>query len=574
MGRDRREVALSIDAREPGNQSLSCSAELRVEAGETLRFLFPVWTPGSYLIREFSKHLMDLSFHLDGAPVPYAQVSKNEWMLAPEKEGTLRLSYRLHCGELSVRTNYASDALVLLNACATFLLPWGLLGPRFKLEVRCPEDWRIACPLPPHPEDCPEDAVGCFLAEDVDTLLDSPILMGRLKERRFEIDGVPHILSFLGAEESLMDRVSSALQACVPVTRDTFGGALPYPVYHGLFVFDQGGSGGLEHANSFVVHYPRGSCSSEKDLHRLFSLNAHEHFHAWNVKRIRPLGLESYDYFQENYTSGLWLSEGFTSYYQDRVLYKAGILDRKDFLSVLSRQWNRLRTIPGRFAQTLREASFDAWIRLYRSDENTVNSTVSYYLKGAIAAFALDVLIQGASGGKHSLDQVMQGLWKDYLDQGPGQSEALIFELCSKYAGRDLGEELELLIGRTEDPPLAEWCEDVGLDWVPEAGEEQRPWWGMGLKESEGRVRIQQVRRGSPAWEAELLPSDEIVGIDGRRVSIPFGTFVEKLGLRAGQNHRFQIFRRGELREIEIRSTSCPDPKGNFRDRADPKFCL
>ncbi|HHI81419.1 MAG TPA: M61 family peptidase [Planctomycetes bacterium] len=572
MGRDRTEISLWVDARKPGNQSIRCSGELEALGGVAIRFLFPVWTPGSYLIREFSKNLMGLTFRLDGGEVPFAQVSKNEWMVAPEKGGRLRWEYELHCGELSVRTNYASDRLVLLNACATFLLPWEQEAPRFGLEVLVPEGWKVACPLPPR-----EGAEGSYVAEDVDTLLDSPLLMGELEERRFEVDGVPHLLSFVGAEDSVMDRVSAALEKGVPVTREVFGGELPYPSYHGLFVFDKGGSGGLEHANSFVVHYPRDRCHSEKDLLRLLSLNAHEHFHAWNVKRIRPTGLERYDYFKENYTTGLWLSEGFTSYYQDKVLYRAGLMGRTEFLDALSQQWNRLLTIPGRKEQTLRQASFDAWIRLYRADENTVNSTVSYYLKGAIAAFALDVLIQKHSAGKHSLDDVMRGLWKDYLDQGPGQSEALVFELCSKFAGRDLGEELELLIGGTEDPPLLEWCEGLGLCYVQEKGKAGsgggRPWFGFDAKENGGRLSIKQVRRGSPAWEAMLLPGDELVAIAGRRVEAPLEAFLQSLGLELGEPVLFEVARRGALHRVRVRPGVCPHPRGNFRDAGSPRFC-
>ena len=575
MGRDRTEISLWVDAQNPENQSIRCSGEVQVEGGAPVRFLFPVWTPGSYLIREFSKNLMGLSFQLNGEAVSFAQVSKNEWVVAPEEGGKLRWEYELHCGELSVRTNYASDRLVLLNGCATFLLPWGLDAPRFVLDVQVPEGWRVACPLSPR-----EGAQGSYVAEEVDTLLDSPLLMGALEERRFEVDGVLHILSFVGAEDSVMDRVSSALEQGVPVTRDVFGGELPYPCYHGLFVFDKGGSGGLEHANSFVVHYPRDRVQSEKGFQRLLSLNAHEHFHAWNVKRIRPMGLERYDYFEENYTTGLWLSEGFTSYYQDKVLYKAGLLGRSEFLDALSQQWTRLLSIPGRKEQTLRQASFDAWIRLYRADENTINSTVSYYLKGAIAAFALDVLIQKHSAGKHSLDDVMKGLWRDYLDQGPGQSEALIFELCSRFAGRDLGEELELLIGGTEDPPLVEWCESLGLRFVQEGGKggagngAGSPWFGFDCKESGGRLRIKQIRSGSPAWEAHLLPEDELVGIAGRRVEAPLDSFLKSLPLEPEKPVLFQVVRRGELRKVWVSPGTCPYPQGHFRDGDEPKFCL
>ncbi len=570
MGRDRLEISLAIDARSPGNQTIACTVDVPVEADAPIRFLFPVWTPGSYLIREFSRNLTGISFSLDGGEVPFAQVSKNEWMVAPEKAGVLRAHYTLHCGELSVRTNYASEALVLLNACATFLVPWGLPNPSFKLEVACPDAWRIACPLPAYEGGSEET----FFAADVDTLLDSPLLMGPLCERSFEVGGVPHVLSFVGAEEALIERVTTAFAQNIPVTQGIFGGALPYPSYHCLFVFDKGGSGGLEHANSFVVHYPRERTKSPKDIQRLLSLNAHEHFHAWNVKRIRPMGLECYDYFKENYTTGLWLSEGFTSYYQDKVLYKAGLLDRAGFLDALSQQWNRLMTIPGRFSQTLREASFDAWIRLYRADENTINSTVSYYLKGAICAFALDVLIQKHSGRKHSLDDVMRGLWEDYLDKGPGQSEALIFALCAQFAERDLGEELELLIGRTEDPPLVDWCEGLGLKFALEPAKQDRPWWGFDVKEAGGRVSVKQVRKQSPAWEARLLPGDELVGIEGLRVEAPFDNFLSKLQLEEGKPAEFEIVRRGLLQKLSIASCPCPYPHGHFRDEGDPQFCI
>ncbi len=470
----------------------------------------PVWTPGSYLIREYQRHI-DRVFAEDeqGRPLSVKKTSKNRWSVQLKEAGTLVVRYRVYCRDLTVRTNHVDAKRAYWNGACTYLLPVERRDGPFEVTVAAPSAWSCVSGL--------ESEAGVWRAETLDELLDCPFWVGTAAQTSFESAGKPHLVVHDGVDAKEHQRLTEDLKRICDTAAELFGGKLPYQRYVFFLLADEGGSGGLEHANSTVIHMPRRFYRVEPERTRLISLLAHEHFHVWNVKRIRPLGLRSFDYEQENYSSGLWLSEGFTSYYQEIIPLRAGLYSRETFLQRLADTIQSVLEVPGRKVQSIAESSFDAWIKLYRSDENTRNTTVSYYSKGAVAALCLDLLIQGHSKGQHSLDDVLRGLFDDYERHGPGQSRELVCKLCCEFAGSDLAQDFGALIDACEDPPINDWLAPFGLRFEGPAGR-LRADFGIQTAVKEGRLFVTHVAAGGSGEAMGMSPDDEILAINGERV--------------------------------------------------------
>jgi len=504
-------------------------------------FFLPVWTPGSYLIREYSKHVQGIeAVDGKGASLPVRKTAKNRWRVELPGDGECRLRYRVYARDLTVRTNHVDAERAFLTGAALYLCEESRRDGPFELRVEAPEGWGTHCPLPLHE--------GRFSAADYDELVDCPVLCGDFETTGFEVHGVEHLCVHDGTPRSDRESLTRDLERIVRANAAVFGNDLPYERYVFLLLFDEKGSGGLEHGSSCVIHVPRSQLRTAGGRRRLLALLAHEHFHAWNVKRIRPEGLERFDYERENYCRGLWLAEGFTSYYQELIPYRAGLFSRNEMLRRIAKNAGEVLETPGRRVQSLSESSFDAWIKLYRPDEDSRNATVSYYAKGALAAFCLDVLIQTSSGGRRSLDDVMRALWEDARNRGPGQELDLVRRAASAAAGRDLGREFSLLFESTEDPPLEEWLGPIGLRLLPPDGTEE-PYLGIRTAIRDRRLFVEAVERDGPGEAMGLDPGDEIVALNGERV-LPedFGQVLEKEH-RSGDEIRIQLFRRGLLSE-------------------------
>ncbi|MEZ5987732.1 MAG: peptidase M61 [Planctomycetota bacterium] len=507
-----------------------------LEAGEH-EFLMPVWTPGSYMVREFSRHVEGMAARsADGADLCCTKVRKNRWRVDLDRPGSVELTYRVYCRDLTVRTNHVDERRAYWNGAAAYVVAAARVEAPLAIEVDAPAGWTAHCAL--------DERDGVFLARDLDHAVDSPFVVGPLPVERFEACGREHRVVFDGVGADERRRLTEDTQRIVEAAATLFGGELPYERYLMVLFADHVGSGGLEHADSSVLHVRRGSLRRKKERLRVLDLIAHEHFHAWNVKRIRPADLARFAWDDEQYTRDLWLAEGFTTYYQEVVPYLAGLFGRQLFLDRLAENAHVVQQVPGRALQSLSESSFDAWIKLYRPDENTRNTTVSYYGKGALVALCLDLRIQAASGGAAGLDDVMRGLYRHYLEHGPGQPRALVLELCEGAAGARLGDEFGAWIDGREDPPLEQLLEPFGLALELPDGPLQATL-DVRCDLQGGRIEVSGVDRGGAGDALGLSPGDELVAIDGERVLA--GDFEKRLHeeCEPGQEVELLVFRRG-----------------------------
>ncbi|MEZ6036794.1 MAG: PDZ domain-containing protein [Planctomycetota bacterium] len=513
-----------IDVSKPANRELVVSARLTRDptqdpAGRMEVFL-PTWTPGSYLLREYSRQLSRVRAvdPQTGAELTIRKTSKNRFEIACGAVATVQLDYRVYAHELSVRTADVDDSHAFWNHACVLLWPVDDPDRPCTIQVTHPAEWSAACSLEPrtvHTEVA--DAAAFELrAANLDEVIDTPVLLGRLTSLEFEVDGVPHsiVLDGLGAvrpPDSLVDDLTRIVQAA----RNVFGGELPYRRYTFLALFAGEGHGGLEHRDSSVLLMSRTSLGSKRGYREFLGLAAHELFHAWNVKRLRPREFWTYDYEQENYTSLLWLMEGWTAYYDDLLVARAGLMSAEHYLAAMAKNVQGLLGSPGRRALSLAESSFDAWIRLYRPDENTRNSSQNYYGNGAVAAMCLDLTIRHATDGALSLDDVLRGLWRDTWQQGRGYTLDDVTDAVRQVAGEAAVAAMLAMVQGELEPDLDGILAHVGLGVVwADAGS---PFLGVAFQQ--GTTVLASVNADGPAFAAGLAPGDELIAIEGVRVT-------------------------------------------------------
>ncbi len=479
----------------------------------------PVWIPGSYLVREFSKNLQALRATQNGEPVALKQLDKHRWQAQCKKGSPLVLTYQVVAYDTSVRTAWLDASRGFFNGTSLCLRVHGQESAAHTLEVvRTPalSGWSVATSLAP--AKVTRQGFGTYRAADYDELVDCPVEMGPFWSARFTACGVPHRLVVAGAAPSFDGErlVADTRRICEELIR-FWHGPSPKPP-HSSYVFMlnvvDDGYGGLEHRNSTALicgrrDLPRqGEARTPEGYTTLLGLISHEYFHTWNVKRLRPSEFARYDYGQENYTELLWFFEGFTSYYDDLLLRRCGLLDDAAYLRLLTKATNQVLQTPGRHVQSVAEASFDAWIKYYRQDENTPNATVSYYTKGSLVALCLDLALRRE--GRTTLDAVMRGLWQRCA--GGPMKEADLLQVLKSLSGRDWSREIAAWAHGTQDLPLAELLAAHGVTLHEEA-----PQWaqrlGLRVGESNG-LQAKVVLRGGLAEKAGFMAGDEWLGVE------------------------------------------------------------
>ena len=539
---------------EPASHLLEVELQIReVEPEVPLRLRLPVWTPGSYLVREHARHVQEFqALSEQGSPLAWRKVDKNTWEVDPPGCSAVTVRYRVYAYELTVRTNHLDLTHAYFNGAALFLYVPGREREPYTLTVIPPHpDWRIATSLRPLASPSPGDpsAGQSFFAEDYDELADSPVEVGLHQLRSFAVEGIPHYFVVWGAGTLNLDQAVADAEKIVRTTAAFFGG-LPYDRYWFIVHLSAGGFGGLEHKYSATLNYSGLELHQPQSYRRFLALLAHELFHAWNVKRLRPLALEKIDYNQENYVDCLWFCEGATSYYENVILLRAGILSAKEFLQILSEQISRLQRTPGRVVQSLQEASFDAWIKLYRPHENSLNSQVSYYLKGALVCWLLDLHIRHLSGGRGSLDTAMRDLWQRFGRFEKGYTYQDLREAFERAAGVDLGRFFAAYVEGTEELDYDTYLHPFGLTLKAHFSRPNPPPY-LGLNFNGEGNRISAVEMGSPAQRAGIWAGDELVALDGFRVSA--ATLPERLA--AYQPHQticLSVFQGNQLKHFWI----------------------
>jgi predicted metalloprotease with PDZ domain len=541
-------------------------AEVPTSGRDTADVSMAVWTPGSYLVREYSRHVEGVAVESpDGSRLLVEKTAKNRWRITTGGSPVVIVTYSVYGREMSVRTNWIESGFAFLNGAPTFLTLAGDSSRPHEVTILPAPGWtRSVTSL----DAGPRDHVYC--ARDYDTLVDSPILVGNPAVHEFTVDGTPHLLvnegdpAFFDADRAVKD-----LEAIVRAHKQ-FWGALPYERYVYINLITEAG-GGLEHGRSSVLMTNRWVTRTRKAYLRWLELASHELFHVWNVKRLRPVELGPFDYEQEVFTPSLWMVEGITDYYGNVLVHRAGLSSPQEFLDSLSDKIEELQTTPGRAVRSVSLASFDAWIKLYRPDENSPNTSISYYTKGTVVAFLLDAAIRRATNSARTLDDVMREAYRLYSGER-GFTPAEFRAPTERVAGADLGAFWRSAIEGTGELDYSDALNVFGLRFRPiatPATDRPRAWLGATTRVDMGRLLISHVRRHTPAFVAGLNVDDELVAIDDVRVRAD--RLDERLEQYApGNRVAVLVARRDRMLSIDV--TLAAEPAKSWRlEPADQK---
>jgi predicted metalloprotease with PDZ domain len=512
------------------------------------------WTPGSYLIRDYARHVQDFAVTSDGHPARWEKTAKDAWRVETPLSGRVRVTYRVFAHDLTVRTCHLDGTHGFANGAAVFLFIDGRTSEPVTLEIAVPQRWQVATGLEPLGGG---NGIFRFRARDYDELVDGPVECGTHRVLEFEVDGVPHRIALWGRGNEDEIRLTEDTRAIVRAQREFFGG-VPYKRY--TFIHHlAAGRGGLEHRNSAVFLVDRFGFRPRASYERFLELVSHEFFHVWNVKRIRPKTLGPFDYRRENHTRQLWTIEGVTSYYEKRFVAAAGLYPKERFLERVAEEIGGLQAQPGRALQSLEQSSFDAWIKYYRPDENSANASISYYQKGALVALMLDLEIRALTSRAKCLDDVVKHLAHAATLDDAGFAEpdgylAAVEAVAGEQGGAFKAFFERYVAGTAElDYDRALGHAGLALTWTRADAKDgdRQGWLGISTR-SEGRALfVANVRSDGPAEAAGLYAGDELLAIDGVRVDA--ARLPARLAERsAGATVRATVFRRDELLEIPV----------------------
>jgi len=523
----------------------------------TIRFLanpnqelwLPTWIPGSYLIREFSKHIESVKAYDEaGRMLDIKKTSKNRWRLFNTDHELMTIEYDVYAYDLSVRGAYVDQTRLYINPACVCLALEGQEQSACELEIFLPDElkhFQLATGL-----NSKSLVKGRFTlkADHYDQLIDSPFELADQTRFNFETHGIEHEFVISGSHNTNIDRLKADIEKICATEINMFGSA-PFKNYTFMTMATGNSYGGLEHCNSTSLITPRDDLpkSNEptepsKDYQRFLGLCSHEYFHSWLVKFIRPENFANYNLHQEGYTSLLWIFEGFTSYYDDLILLRSGVISQKSYLDLLKAQIDRYLQNPGRFVQTVAESSFDAWIKFYRQDENSNNAGTSYYNKGALVALCLDL---GLRLRGSSLDSLMRRLYEN-TQNGMQVNERTIFDLCKELTGDNWIEQINHLINTTDELPLDQLLPEFGLSYRVKT-DKSLPL-GLKLVDKPEGVLVQSARREGAGAKAGISALDVIIAIDGLKASTKL---IEKYAKEGGSYTVF-AFRRDELITFEV----------------------
>jgi predicted metalloprotease with PDZ domain len=557
---------------------VSCTVADPDPSGQELAL--PAWIPGSYMIRELARHVVSIRAESRGRPVAIEKTDKHTWRAQP-CVGPLTVICEVYARDLSVRGAYLDPRQGLFNGACLFLRPKGHEGAACELEIRRPKgaryrDWVVATAM--DRAGAKPRGFGAYRAADYDELIDHPVAMGELTFATFRACGVPHEIAIAGRHRADTARLARDLKRLCEHHIRFFGEPAPMKRYVFLVTALGEGYGGLEHRASTALLCSRddlplrGEVSVGERYRTFLGLASHEYFHTWNVKRIKPAAFSPYDLDREAYTGLLWAFEGITSYYDDLALIRCGLIGRRDYLELLGRAVTSYLRAPGRSKQTLAEASFDAWIKYYRPDENSPNATVSYYGKGSLAALCLDLTVREKTRGRKSLDDVMRALWKRHGLTGVGVEEDGVERLAEEITGLKLRSAFDQWLRTTRELPLERLLAAHGVEMILRPAESSsdrggRPAaskspsglakLGVAARADGDQTILAQVLDGGAAREAGLAAGDAIVAVDGLRPGRG-GLDTALAKRRAGETVRLHAFRRDELLEFDVRLKAAP----------------
>lgn len=550
----------------PQTHYVEVSAAVPAAGRPVIELMMAVWTPGSYLVREFERNVEAVTAaDPAGRALTVDKSQKNRWRIATGGAASITVNYRVYSREMGVRTNFVESDFALLNGAPTFMTLVDPAPRPHEVTIVPAQGWRRSMTgLPQLPGGSHR-----YRAPDFDTLVDSPIVIGNPAVYEFVVDGKTHYLVNEG-EGGIFDgsRAAKDLEVLVQEHRRMWG-SLPYDKYLFINMITEGG-GGLEHKNSTVLMTSRWTTRTRRAYVAWLELASHEYFHAWNVKRLRPVELGPFDYEHEVLTRSLWIAEGVTDYYGELAVRRAGLTTTEEYLEGLSNQIEALQTTPGRQVQSAELASLDAWIKYYRPDENSVNASISYYDKGAVIAFLLDAHIRKATDGARSLDDVLRAAFQKYSGT-KGYTPDEFLAVAEQVTGLSLKSFWERAVESTGELDYNEALDTFGLRFKPieppKPERSAKAWLGATTRNDDGRLVVTQVRRDTPAFDAGVNVDDEIIAIDDYRVRADrFDNRLEQY--HPGDRVSMLVARREQLLRLSV--TFGPEPQKVWRLEVAP----
>jgi predicted metalloprotease with PDZ domain len=561
----------------PFSHYLEVEASVPTQGQPSVELMMPVWTPGSYLVREYSRNVEAFQARTEGGQeLVWEKTRKNRWRVDSASAPRIRVSYKVYAHEPSVQGNWVDAGFAMLNGAANFMTLAGNYRRPHEVKIVLPPQWKLSI-------SGMKGANNEWSAEDYDELVDSPIYCGNAAVYEFEVAGRNHYLVNEG-EGGVWDGPASA-QAVRRIVEEyaRMWDGLPYPKYVFFNMLIESG-GGLEHKTSTWMNSSRWAWLNTQEPppptasgepspgprmpSRLswLGLVSHEYFHAWNVKRLRPAELGPFDYENEDYTRSLWIAEGVTSYYGPLALRRAGLSNREQFLRAMSTAIGALQNAPGRLVQPVERSSFDAWIKLYRPDENSPNTSISYYTKGEVLGFLLDAKIRKASNGAKSLDDAMKLAYQRYSG-ARGYTPEQFRQTASEVAGSDLTAWFHNAVDTTEELDYTEALDWYGLRFRTPPPAPVRATLGAITANQNGRLIVTGLRRGTAGYEAGLNVNDEILAIGEYRVRPE--ALQQRLNLmKPGEVAKVLIARRDRLETINV--TLGSEPRSSWALEAKP----
>jgi len=510
----------------------------------------PVWAPGSYLVREFAKNVEGFkAIDEKGQALASQKVNKSTWRIQNPKKSDIRISYRVYAFEISVRTSFVDASHAFLSPTGIFMYPAGQLAKSSTVTIKPFASWsKVSTGLSPV-----KAGAFTYTAPNFDILFDSPIEVGNQDVFEFTAAGVRHEVAMYGGGNYNAEKLKVDMAKIVEQATAVFG---ENPNKYYVFIVHNyaSGGGGLEHLNSTVLGHPRGQYASENGYKSFLSLVAHEYFHLWNVKRLRPVALGPFNYDAENYTSNLWIAEGFTAYYDNLFVRRAGFYSPDQYLGMLASGLSTVANQPGSLEQSAHEASFDAWIKQYRPNENSRNSSISYYDKGSIIAMLMDLEILQATSGQKKLDDVMNTMYYQYYYKlARGYTDAEFKDMAGKIAGKSMETFYNDYVYGTKKPDYNAFLKAVGYQLVDDNASKNEPYLGISASARTGKFLITSVARNSPAWRDGLNVNDELLSINDEKVSGTMAELDKAIAAKAlGDKLKIGIIRDGLPMTIDL----------------------